>query len=76
MLAGIQSLHTASDIIKKYETGELSLDEQEKSTVLLNSLQNIVSQSGAISRYFWPSRDTPQKATDTQKNYIKTEENI
>ncbi|MFV3330939.1 hypothetical protein ACNFIA_08410 [Pseudomonas sp. NY15437] len=53
--SAFQSCSIAEKIIKKISDGEI--DPQEKKDVLLDCLQNVVNQSGAISRYFFPSRD-------------------
>jgi hypothetical protein len=53
--SAFQSCSIAEKIIKKISDGEL--DPQEKKDILLDCLQNVVNQSGAISRYFYPSRD-------------------
>jgi len=50
-----QSCSTVEKIIQKISSNEI--DPQEMKDVLLDCLQNIVNQSGAISRYFFPSRD-------------------
>lgn len=49
-----QSCDIAGKIIKMISDGEI--DPQEKKDILLDCLQNIVNQSGSISRYFFPSR--------------------
>src|SRR3546814_2662613 len=53
--SAFQSCSIAEKIIKKISDGEI--DPQEKKDILLDCLQNVVNQSGAISRYFFPSRD-------------------
>ena len=53
--SAFQSCSIAEKIIKKISDGEI--DPQDKKDILLDCLQNIVNQSGAISRYFFPSRD-------------------
>lgn len=53
--SALQSCSIAEKIIEKISVGET--DPQEKKDLLLDCLQNAVSQSGAISRYFFPSRD-------------------
>jgi len=53
--SAFQSCRIAEKIIKKISDGEI--DPQEKKDILLDCLQNVVNQSGAISRYFFPSRD-------------------
>lgn len=53
--SAFQSCSIAEKIIKKIMNGEI--DPQELKDVLLDCLQNVVNQSGAISRYFFPSRD-------------------
>lgn len=53
--SAFQSCSIAEKIIKKISDGQI--DPQELKDVLLDCLQNIVNQSGAISRYFFPSRD-------------------
>lgn len=59
--SAFQSCSIAEKIIKKISDGEI--DPQEKKDILLDCLQNVVNQSGAISRYFSPSRDG-KKGTD------------
>lgn len=44
---------------------------QKIKDVLLDYLQSIVNHSGAIARYFFPSRDSPIKATSSQENIHK-----
>jgi hypothetical protein len=63
--SAFQSCSIAETIIKRIADGEL--DPQEKKDVLLDCLQNVVNQSGAISRYFFPSRDG---AKSTGKNSL------
>lgn len=53
--SAFQSCCIAEKIIKKISYGES--DPQENMDTLLDCLQNVVNQSGAISRYFFPSRD-------------------
>jgi len=53
--SAFQSCRIAEKIIKKISDGEI--DPQEKKDILLDCLQNVVNQAGAISRYFFPSRD-------------------
>lgn len=53
--SAFQSCSIAEKIIKRISDGEM--DSQELKDVLLDCLQNVVNQSGAISRYFFPSRD-------------------
>ncbi|PTV56779.1 hypothetical protein [Pseudomonas putida] len=53
--SALQSCNIAEKIIQKISDGEI--DPQEKKDILLDCLQNVVNQSGAISRYFFPSRD-------------------
>lgn len=53
--SSFQSCCNAEKIIQKISDGKI--DPQEKKDILLDCLQNIVNQSGAISRYFFPSRD-------------------
>ena len=60
--SAFQSCSVAEKIIKKISDGEL--DPQEKKDILLDCLQNVVNQSGAISRYFFPSRDGPKGGGD------------
>lgn len=59
--AAYQSCSIAEKIIRKISGGEI--DPQDKKDILLDCLQNVVNQSGAISRYFFPSRDGT-KGTD------------
>lgn len=53
--SAFQSCSIAEKIIEKISVGEI--DPQKKKDLLLDCLQNVVNQSGAISRYFFPSRD-------------------
>lgn len=53
--SAFQSCSIAEKIIKRISDGEI--DSQELKDVLLDCLQNVVNQSGAISQYFFPSRD-------------------
>lgn len=53
--SAFQSCSIAEKIIQKISAREI--DPQEKKDILLDCLQNVVNQSGAISRYFFPSRD-------------------
>lgn len=53
--SAFQSCTIAEKIIQKISDAEI--DPQEKKDILLDCLQNVVNQSGAISRYFFPSRD-------------------
>ena len=59
--SAFQSCCVAEKIIKKISDGEI--DPQEKTDIVLDCLQTVVNQSGAISRYFSPSRDGT-KGTD------------
>ena len=61
--SALQSCITAEKIIEKISAQEIDL--QEKKDLLLHCLQNVVNQSGAISRYFFPSRDGV-KGTDNK----------
>ncbi|SCW81263.1 hypothetical protein SAMN03159304_03131 [Pseudomonas sp. NFACC24-1] len=53
--SALQSCSIAEKIIEKISIREI--DPQEKKDLLLDCLHNVVNQSGAISRYFFPSRD-------------------
>jgi len=53
--SAFQSCSVAEKIIEKILLEEI--DPQEKKDLLLDCLQNVINQSGAISRYFFPSRD-------------------
>ena len=53
--SAIQACSIAEKIIKRISDGEI--DPQEMKDILLNCMQNVVNQTGAISRYFFPSRD-------------------
>ncbi|RZI54760.1 MAG: hypothetical protein EOP12_01190 [Pseudomonas sp.] len=53
--SAFESCCIAKNIIGKILSGEI--DPQEKKDLLLDCLQNVVNQSGAVSRYFFPSRD-------------------
>ena len=53
--SALQSCSIAEKIIEKILVEEIA--PQEKTDLLLDCLQNVVNQSGAISRYFFPSRD-------------------
>ncbi|WP_082721899.1 hypothetical protein [Burkholderia sp. RF2-non_BP3] len=67
--SAFQSCSIAEMIIKKISNGEI--DPQETKDVLLDCLQNIVNQSGAISRYFFPSRDGVKGGGAEQKTVHK-----
>jgi hypothetical protein len=59
--SALDSIERVSDVVDA--VNELSDDEMRRtvdSTSLLNELQNIVLQAGALSRYFWPSGKKPQ----------------
>ena len=58
--SAFQSCSIAANIIEKISVGEI--DPLEKKDLLLDCLQNVVNQSGAISRYFFPSRDGVKEA--------------
>lgn len=53
--SALQACSIAEKIIKKISDGEI--DPQELKDVLQDCLQNVINHSGAISRYFFPSRD-------------------
>lgn len=61
--SAFQSCSIAEKIIGKILIEET--DPQEKKDLLLDCLQNVINQSGAISRYFFPSRDGV-KGTDNK----------
>lgn len=63
--SAFRSCSIAEKIIKMILGGEI--DPQEKKELLLDCLQNIINQSGSISRYFFPSRPG---ATGTDKKTI------
>jgi hypothetical protein len=65
--SAFQSRSIAENIIKKISVGEI--DPQEKKDILLDCLQNVVNQSGSVSRYFFPSRDGAKGAV--KKNIHK-----
>lgn len=60
--SAFQSCSIAEKIVQKISCGEI--DPQVKKDILLDCLQNVVNQSGAISRYFFPSRDGPKGGSD------------
>lgn len=60
--SAFQSCGIAEKIVQKISGGEI--DQQAKKDILLDCLQNVVNQSGAISRYFFPSRDGPKGGSD------------
>lgn len=60
--SAFQSCGIAEKIVQKISSGEI--DPQAKKDILLDCLQNVVNQSGAISRYFFPSRDGPKGGSD------------
>ena len=60
--SAFQSCSIAEKIVKKISDREIDL--QAKKDILLDCLQNVVNQSGAISRYFFPSRDGPKRGGD------------
>ncbi len=58
--SSIQPLPSSRATLQKRSSRKISdgeIDPQEKKDILLDCLQNVVNQSGAISRYFFPSRD-------------------
>lgn len=63
--SAFQSCHIAENIIKDISEGKI--DPQQRKDILLDCLQNIVTQSGAISRYFFPSRDGVKSEAAKQK---------
>lgn len=63
--SALQSCDKASRYIKAISEGKLG--QQDRKDELLDCLQNVVNQSGAISRYFFPSREDPRGATLGQK---------
>lgn len=65
--SAFQSCSIAENIIENILVGRI--DPQEKKDLLLDCLQNVVNQSGAISRYFFPSRDGV-KGADTKTIHI------
>ncbi|KPY80183.1 Uncharacterized protein ALO94_03394 [Pseudomonas syringae pv. spinaceae] len=65
--SAFQSCAIAENIIENILVGRI--DPQEKKDLLLDCLQNVVNQSGAISRYFFPSRDGV-KGADTKTIHI------
>lgn len=71
--SAFQSCSIAEKIIKKVSDGEI--DPQDKKDILLDCLQNVVNQSGAISRYFFPSRDGPRGGEAEEKLLHKSRGN-
>lgn len=67
--SAIDSFNLANEILEKHSKGEI--DIQQNQDLFLDALHNIVNQSGAISRYFWPAYDTPRNAANNQKNIHK-----
>lgn len=65
--SAFQSCSIAEKIVQKISCGEIA--PQAKKDILLDCLQNVVNQSGAISRYFFPSRDGPKGGSE--KNLYK-----
>jgi len=64
-----QAANSAQKIIDGIDDGKYNA--QQIKDVLLDRLQSIIIHSGAISRYFFPSRNDPAKATENQKNIHK-----
>ena len=67
--SALRSLNVVIKILEKNQNNEIEI--QEYKDRFLNELHNIVNQSGAISRYFWPASASPRKANDSQKNIHK-----
>jgi hypothetical protein len=67
--SAFQSCSIAEKIINKIGNGEI--EPQQKKDILLDCLQNIINQSGAISRYFFPSRDGVKGGAIEQKTIHK-----
>lgn len=54
-LSGFRSIHRVNSILGKFHS-ETESDQSTLEDTLLFELQNIIQQSGALSRYFWPAR--------------------
>lgn len=67
--SALQSHEMASKHIKAISDGKI--EPQYRKDELLNCLQNIINQSGAISRYFFPSCDGPKAEAPEQKKMYK-----
>ncbi|OQW69120.1 MAG: hypothetical protein BVN34_06355 [Proteobacteria bacterium ST_bin12] len=67
--SAIKSFRIALTILEKDESGEIKIQDYKER--FLDELHNIINQSGAISRYFWPATASPRNATESQKNIHK-----
>lgn len=67
--SALQSYDKASKYVKAISEGKIG--PQDRKDELLDCLQNLVNQGGAISRYFFPASDSPRGATPEQKGMHK-----
>ena len=65
----LQAFAEAAIYIRAISQGEL--DPGEAKDDLLDRLHGGINHSGAVARYFFPSRDSPYKATGAQKEIHK-----
>lgn len=64
-VSALASCDEASEYVNAISEG--TIGPQDRKDELLDCLQNLVNQTGAISRYFFPSCEDPRKATSRQK---------
>ena len=64
-VSALASCDEASEYVKAISEGKIG--PQDRKDELLDCLQNLVNQAGAISRYFFPSSEDPRKAAPKQK---------
>lgn len=57
--SALRSANAAFDHLDRIINEEISV--QTNKDQLLDSIQNFIIHSGAVSRYFWPSQDSPRK---------------
>lgn len=67
--SALQSCDKASKYVKAISEGKIGPQDQKDE--LLDCLQNLVNQGGAISRYFFPASDSPRGAAPEQKGLHK-----
>lgn len=67
--SAMQACMKAIKYIEAISEGKVG--EQEIKDELLDNLHSLINHSGAIARYFFPSRDSPSKSKSGQKNIHK-----